>query len=152
MIENKSKQNFPLAVLGGFIALIAAAALWALATSVTGFRLVFMPILVGFIVGFAVRLWGKGVTFPFGLVGAVFTLPGCFLGHFLAMIARIASARGISMFSILVSLPSLQINEEVLAESFGTTELLLYAAAVCIGFILSFYRFSSKKNLQPVKT
>src|SRR6188768_4259461 len=83
MNEIKSKQSLSMAVLGGLIASLVAALLWAIITYVTHFQIGFMAIGVGFLVGFAVNYFGKGITTTFGIVGAAFSLFGCIFGNIL---------------------------------------------------------------------
>ncbi len=150
MSQTKPKQKIPLAIIVGLVASIVAASLWAAATFVTGYQLVFMPIGIGLIVGYAVRLLGKGNNVLFGVIGAVFTLAGCFLGHFLSMSAAAAAARNTSVFAILFAVLGSKIDVEFFAESFSVTELVLYALAASIAFVLSFYGLNGKKSVQPV--
>src|SRR5215213_3438047 len=77
----KSRQSLSMAILGGLIASLVAALLWAIITYATKFQIGFMAIGVGFLVGYAVNYFGKGVTTAFGIVGAAFSLFGCILGN-----------------------------------------------------------------------
>ena len=65
------KNNNPLAIIGGLIAALVGAAIWAAITVETGYQIGYMAVGVGFLVGFAVRIFGKGTTQAFGIIGAV---------------------------------------------------------------------------------
>ena len=64
----EGNQNIQLAVIGGIIAAAVGAAIWAVVTVVTGYQIGWMAVGVGFIVGFAVRIFGKGISKSFGVV------------------------------------------------------------------------------------
>src|SRR5215218_2350350 len=84
--EIKSRQSLPMAILGGLIASLVAALLWAVITYATKYQIGFMAIGVGFLVGYAVNYFGKGITTTFGVVGAVLSLFGCIIGNILTTI------------------------------------------------------------------
>src|SRR6266542_1088309 len=66
----RQEQNFPKAVLAGGVAAAVGATLWAFLAVASGYNAVIMAIVVGACVGFAVRLFGKGVENRFGMLGA----------------------------------------------------------------------------------
>ena len=78
-------SNLPLGALAGLGAAIAGAAIWAAITAATEYQIGWMAIGVGFLVGFAVRVVGKGSEASFGVVGAVLALLGCLLGNLLTL-------------------------------------------------------------------
>src|SRR5688572_28318618 len=75
--ELHMQQSMPMALVSGFLASLIAAFIWALITYITHYQIGFMAIGVAFLVGYAVRYFGKGMTPAFGVVGAVFSLFGC---------------------------------------------------------------------------
>ena len=71
-----AEQNLPLGVCGGLLAAVLGAAVWAGVTVATGYQIGWMAVGVGFVVGFTVRLLGKGVTlFPFSSVDTILLVP-----------------------------------------------------------------------------
>lgn len=71
------EQNLPMGVVAGLIGALVGAALWAWITVLTDAQIGWMAIAVGFLVGLAVRIFGKGLDKVFGIVGAVLSLLGC---------------------------------------------------------------------------
>src|SRR5579859_5535985 len=61
--------NLPAAILGGLVAAIAGALVWALVTVSIKFQIGFMAVGVGFLVAWAVRTLGKGRAQMFGIIG-----------------------------------------------------------------------------------
>lgn len=135
----KSEQNLSMAILGGLLASIVAAGLWAIITYATKFQIGFMAIGVGFLVGFAVNRFGKGITTIFGVVGAVLSLFGCIFGNILTTLIVASMQEGIPVLTIisaLLSQPALL--GTILAETFSPMDLLFYGIAVYEGYRFSF--------------
>jgi hypothetical protein len=138
----RAEQNLGLAVVGGLAAAVVGAAVWAAVTLVTGLQIGWMAIGVGFLVGGAVRLIGKGVTKPFGYVGAAMSLLGCLLGNLLSLCAIVAQQEGVSLSLVLLNLNPLAIPAAMMA-TFHPMDLLFYAMAVSAGYRFSFRRVTS---------
>jgi hypothetical protein len=132
-----SQSNLPLAILGGCVAALIGAALWAGITVTTGYQIGFMAIGVGFLVGYAVRLTGKGTTPVFGAVGALLSLAGCVVGNVLAIAGFIASDAGEPFFSVLSQIEMAMVPS-MLTDTFSAIDLVFYAIAVYEGYKLSF--------------
>ena len=96
-----------------------------------------MAIGVGFLVGYAVRLAGKGVTIAFGFVGAALALVGCALGNLLAVTSMVAANEGVPMLDALMQI-DLPMAQELMVAFFSPMDLLFYAIAVYEGYRLSF--------------
>jgi hypothetical protein len=144
--EIKSRQSLSMAILGGLIASLAAALLWALITYATKFQIGFMAIGVGFLVGYAVNYFGKGITTAFGIVGAVFSLFGCIFGNILTSIIA-ASLEARVPFSAIASafLENPTLVGEILKETFSPIDLLFYGIAVYEGYRFSFRQITQEE-------
>jgi FtsH-binding integral membrane protein len=138
MNELRSAQNLTLAIVAGLLASVVAAVIWALITYLTHYQIGFMAIGVGFLVGFAVKYFGNGMSTAFGIVGAVFSLFGCLLGNILATVIAASFTDGIPILSIVsafVGSPSIIV--EILKETFSFMDLVFYGIAVYEGFRFS---------------
>jgi hypothetical protein len=113
----RGQQNFALAVPAGIAAALAGAILWAVVVYVSGYSLGLMAIAVGAIVGYAVRVTGKGVDQKFGILGGVCAALGWALGTALADVAILAK---------LENLPFGTAFEQLSAN--GTVSLFMSAA------------------------
>ncbi len=142
----ETEQNLPLGIAGGVVASVAGAAVWAGITFATNYQIGFMAIGIGFLVGFAVRSLGKGVTNAFGVIGAGLSLFGCALGNLLAVTASVAKHYEVPFGSVLSHLNP-QIISELMSASFSIMDILFYGIAVYYGFKLSFRRLS-KEDLE----
>src|SRR5262245_66169208 len=76
-------ENLPLGFMAGLLAAAVGAGLWALITIFVGFQIGWMAVGVGFLVGWAVRVAGKGRHRAFGIMGALLALSGCAVGNLL---------------------------------------------------------------------
>src|SRR5436309_15039889 len=72
--------------MAGLVAAAVGAGLWALVTIITGFRIAWMAVGVGLLVGWAVRVAGKGTHMAFGVLFAALALVGFALVNLLAVV------------------------------------------------------------------
>ncbi|MGI9592106.1 MAG: hypothetical protein ACR2P8_12110 [Myxococcota bacterium] len=133
----ESEQNLVAGAAAGFAASLVGAAAWAGMTVATGFQIGFMAIGIGFLVGYAVRTAGRGVTSTFGVVGATLALVGCALGNLLAVTAIVAGNDGVPFFEALGQL-DVALARELMVAFFSPMDLLFYGFAVYEGYRLSF--------------
>lgn len=133
----EAEQSLGLGIAAGAVASLAGAAAWAAVTVATGWQIGFMAIGVGLLVGYAVRLAGKGVTAPFGVAGAALALLGCALGNLLAVTAMVAQHQGVAFLDALSQLTP-QLARELMVASFQPMDLLFYGTGLYEGYRLSF--------------
>jgi hypothetical protein len=131
-------SNVPAAIIGGLIAALVGAVIWAVITVATKFQIGFMAVGVGFLVAWAVRSLGKGSTTLFGVIGGGFALLGCLLGNLLSACGFIAADSGESIVSVsLKVLATPAIAGKLLQATFDGMDLLFYAIAVYEGYKLA---------------
>lgn len=137
--ELRSQQNFPFAVIGGVLAAVFGAILWAAITVATEYQIGYMAIAVGLIVGFTVRFFGAGVDMKFGILGAILSLFGCLLGNLFSQIGFIANAYSYAYLEVFSYLDFSSIID-VMVESFSPMDILFYGIAIYEGYRFSFYQ------------
>ena len=137
----RHEQSLPVGILAGSGAALLGALGWALITALTHFQIGFMAVGVGFLVGTAMRRYGKGFDPVFGIAGAVLSLAGCALGNLLAVCAMAAAANDMSFFTLLGRLDPV-IAARLMAASFQPMDLLFYGIAVYEGYRLSLRRLT----------
>ena len=138
MRDVKMRQNLPMAIFGGFVASLVAAVLWATLTYATHYKIGYAAIGVGFLVGYAVKFLGKGISPVFGVVGAFFALFGCVFGDLLTTIIVAARVEEVPVSVILDAfLSSPDIVVDIFKETFSPMDLLFYAIAVYEGYKVS---------------
>lgn len=130
------KNNLILGAVGGTIAAIIGAAVWAGVTIATGWQIGFMAVGVGILVGFAVRFFGKGETQAFGIVGAVLALVGCVLGNLFTGIAMVAKENDLAFLDTFMSF-DYSAAPELLGAMFSPMDLIFYGIAVWEGYKFS---------------
>ena len=137
MQEIKDNQNLGFGILGGLAAAAAGAAVWAIVTAVTNFQIGWMAVGVGFLVGIAVRLFGKGIDTTFGVAGAVLSLVGCLAGNLLAVCIVVSRQEQMEFFDLLSRLdPGIIVG--IMKATFSPIDLLFYGIAVYEGYRFSF--------------
>jgi hypothetical protein len=126
-------QNVPMALLAGLAAAAVGAGLWALVTVVTGYQIGWMAVGVGFLVGLAVRLAGKGTTSTFQVLGAALALGGCLAGNLLTICIVAAGKLEIPLAQMVFRLrPDFVLD--TMSATFSPIDLLFYGLAVYAGY------------------
>jgi hypothetical protein len=138
----KLEQNLPMGIAGGAGAAIVGAAVWALVTVGTGYQIGWMAVGVGFLVGYSIRFFGKGLDNVFGIIGGAFALVGCLLGNFFSLVGFAAKSENIDVISILFTI-DYSLVPDIMIEAFSPMDLLFYGIAVYEG-----YRFSIRQITQ----
>ncbi|HEU4402637.1 MAG TPA: hypothetical protein VFT43_11080 [Candidatus Polarisedimenticolia bacterium] len=139
----KSEQNLPAGLLAGLIGSLVGAAAWALVTAFTRLQIGWMAIGVGFLVGSALRSYGKGLDRVFGVAGALLALLGCALGNLLAVCIMVAEREKIPLATVLAGL-DLDAILNLMSATFSPMDLLFYGIALYEGYRLSFRRVSQE--------
>lgn len=135
--EETNLKRLPLAILSGLGASIIGAVIWAVVTVLTGYQIGYMAIGVGFLVGFAIKIVGRGNHLAFGIVGGLFALFGCILGNYFSLISFTSTQMTLVFFETLTMFsPDTVIK--IMIESFAPMDILFYALAVYQGFKFSF--------------
>ena len=135
------EQSLASGVIYGLIASLLGAAVWALITVYSGYQIGYMALAIGALVGYSVRIFGKGIQNIYGIVGASLALFGCMLGNLLSVVGIVAREESLDFLNILFSI-DLSLVIQVLKETFSFMDLLFYGFAVYEG-----YKFS----IRPVK-
>ena len=133
----RSEQNLPAGVVAGLIAALLSAGIWALITALIGYQIGFMAIGVGFVVGYTVRIVGKGIDPIFGIVGALLSLIGCAIGNLLTMTYFIAVQESIAYLELLADM-NVDLAIEIMVVTFDPMDILVYGIAVYFGYRYAF--------------
>lgn len=121
------------------VAALVGAGIWAAITVTTNFQIGWMAVGVGFIVGYAVRILGKGVTKSFGIAGAALALLGCLMGNLMSACGYLAIERSATFWSVFsAALIHPVLAFELLKVTFSPMDLLFYGIAVYEGYKFSF--------------
>ena len=143
----RSEQSLAMGVFAGSIAAIAGAAAWGLVTAYTEYQIGYMAIGVGFLVGFAVRVAGKGIDPSFGVVSAVLSLLGCVLGNLWTMTYFLAAKQGIPFLKAASQLnPNIAVN--IMVSTFNYMDVLFYGVALYFGYKYGFRRITEDELKQ----
>jgi hypothetical protein len=130
--------NLAAAALGGLIAAIVGALIWAVITVTAKIQIGFMAVGVGFLVAWAVRTLGKGRDTTFGIMGGGFALLGCLLGNLLSACGFMAVQAAEPVMSVTLRvLGNPSSIATILQETFQGMDLLFYAIAVYEGYKLA---------------
>ena len=95
-----------------------------------------MAVGVGFLVGWAVRVAGKGTHRAFGIMGALLALGGCAVGNLLTIVVIAARHFEIPLVAVFSRLTP-DVVVQLMEATFSPMDLLFYGIAIYEG-----YRFS----------
>jgi len=137
----REQENFLLAIVAGVLAALTGAAIWTGVTIVTGYKIGYIAIAVGFIVALAIRFAGKGLGSKFQLLGAILAFLGCAIGNFFTLCYFIAENEGLGFFQVL-TLIDLAAIPELMISTFSGMDLLFYGIAIYEGYRLSLRQLS----------
>jgi hypothetical protein len=131
----EDQPNLLMGLIGGALAMLVSAIVWGAVTYFTEYQIGWMAIGVGFLVGIAIKFFGRGKTLIFGISGAALALIGCLLGNLLFYAGIIAREQGASFLEVLFLLlvtPAAAI--EVFTIAFDFMDIFFYALAAYAGF------------------
>jgi hypothetical protein len=146
----KDEQNLSLGIVAGLGAALAGSIVWALVTDAFNIQIGFMAIGVGFLVGIAVRHFGKGIEATFGVLGAILSLVGCLFGNLLTVCLAVAELEQIPV-SEVVSLLNAEVIVELMSATFYPMDVLFYGIAIYAGYKYSFRRITEEELAELVK-
>jgi hypothetical protein len=132
-------QNLPMGFTAGLAAAAVGAGVWALITVLTNFQIGWMAVGVGFLVGWAVRVAGKGSTPTFGVLGAALALGGCLAGNLLTVCVVASRQFNLSVVGVVARLTP-AVTLDLMSKTFSPMDLLFYAIAVYEGYRFSILR------------
>lgn len=138
------EQNLPLALLGGACAALIGALLWAIITVATNLQFGYMAIALGFFVGYTVRYTGKGMDISFGVLGAILSVAGCFLGNLFTLVGFIANDEGLGYLQVFLGI-DYSLIPGVMMATFSPIDLLFYGLAIYEGYRFSFRQISPEE-------
>jgi hypothetical protein len=135
-IEQLDDQpNLLMGLIGGAIAMLVSAIVWGAITYFTEYQIGWMAIGVGFLVGIAIKFFGRGKSLTFGISSALLALTGCMLGNLMVysgIIAREENMMFLNVFFLLLLDPVVTI--EIFTVFFDFMDILFYALAAYVGF------------------
>lgn len=144
MQKLRAEQNFPLAVIAGVLTGLIGAVLWAAITVSTEYQIGYMALAIGFGVGFAIRIAGKGIDPIYGFLGATIALLSCVLGNVFGIVGFVANSEGLGYVETLVGI-DYSLMPEVMAENFSVMDILFYGIAIFEGYKFSFRRMTEEE-------
>lgn len=149
----RDEQNLAMGVVGGTAAAVLGAIAWAGITYATDTKFGLVVLLIGLMVGYAVRFSGKGLDTSFGVMGAILALVGCIGGNILVICVYVAKIQKVPIMKVVMNL-NLDVIITLLQKTFSPMDLLFYGIAIYEGYRLSFRKADEDKlasMLRPIQ-
>jgi hypothetical protein len=134
--QMRDEQNIVMGVLGGAVGAAIGAVLWTAVTTLTNYQIGYMAIAVGFLAGFGVRFFGKGIDKIFQYAGAALSLVGCLAGNLLVIIVFVSKESGMPFMEVASRL-NLEVIIKLMRAAFNPIDLFFYFLAISIGYKIS---------------
>lgn len=150
MQEIRDNQNLGMGVMAGIAAAAFGALIWGAVTFYTEYQIGWMAVGIGFLVGIAIRHFGKGIDAAFGISGAVLALAGCLAGNIFTYCISIAKEEAMDVTEVIEQL-DFQITIEMLIDTFTPLDILFYGLALYYGYKYSFYQVPDEKLKEFVR-
>ena len=128
-------SNLIMGLVGGGVAMLVSAIAWGALTYFTNYQIGYAAVGVGFLVGIAVRFFGKGKTMIYGISSAILALLGTVLGNYLFYCGFISKEEGVpflEVFFYFLTTPADMVSLFVAA--FDFMDILFYGLAAYVGF------------------
>lgn len=100
-------QSLRGAVVAGLIALVVFCVLWVLLSGLTGRVFPWMTVILGVMLGLAIRRAGRGVDWPYPLLAAVLALAGSLVSNIVLAASTTADTYDMSTLEILRSVTTM---------------------------------------------
>ena len=100
-------QSFRNAVVAGFIVVVVFCVLWILVSALTNRVFPWMTVVLGAMLGLAIRRAGRGVAWPFPVLAAAMALFGSIISNIVLAASTTAESYGMGTVEILRSVTSM---------------------------------------------
>lgn len=134
-------QSFLYALPGGLLVMLVSVLAWVYVSSVYGYGEVYMALGMGFLVGVAVRYFGAGLKWIFGILAALLALAGSFLGYYLAQNAFLEDLKLAAIVRLLDYL-SPELIRNSIQDTLVPLDLLFYGLAAVLAYFLAIRRIN----------
>ncbi len=124
------------AQIAGLVSGLLGALIWGLVTYFSHLIIGYFAIGLGLLVGFAVKVFGKGTGVIFGLTGGAYALMSCFLGMLFCLLFFGAASARIPFSQILLMADYGEIAA-IYFQSFEVIDVVFYAIAFATAFKIS---------------
>lgn len=128
------EQSLAMAILAGSVGAVVGAWLMATLATLTGDFAPVLTTIVALLASAGVRVFGKGIDWKFGVIGAVLTLLGCFLGFVLIECILAASNVGISTLVVVSQLNLNACIGIIVEHHFNFFHLIVYVFSAYTGY------------------
>jgi len=122
-----------LAVAGGLAAALLGAVIWAAITVITNMEVGYVVVGIAFMVGWAVKTFGRGSETAYGIVGALCTIFGIVAGKVFTLVWLVASANSLPIIDV-VSKMDWSKAANVIGTNLGPIDFIFAALALSLGF------------------
>jgi hypothetical protein len=135
-VELEKQGNLLLALFAGAITAIIGAGLWlGVDLTVSEQAALYTALVIGLLVGFTVRVTGRGGNMLFGMIGALLTLAGCLGGAIFTTLYRASSPQR-DLYAVATTTDYVQMVNYIFSHM-STMGYVVFGIALIEGYLLS---------------
>lgn len=133
-----NRQNPVKGIAGGTGAAVVGIIVWTEIMQLTGYKLDWMALVMGFLIGYAIRFFGKAVEpSPFGYAAGILAFLSSITGNILTACIIFSHIKKVSLFSLLAQLnPASALY--FLRAVIGPFDVIFCLGAIFLAYYLSF--------------
>lgn len=132
----EAKADFKRATLFGVVAGLLGAIIWASVVLLSQFKVGFIALLVGYMVGLAVKIGARHHDDRLGYLGAGLALFGCFMGDFFTSVGWAAKYYHVSYFQVLGNM-DFELLYGLISAGLTPMDVVFFAIAIYEGYKFS---------------
>ncbi len=149
--ENGDEGNVLLALIGAGLAALFGAVAWAVLVEVVAYRAAYLLPGIGYLVGKVIhKVKGDGYGLRYGMMGAFFSFGGCFLANLIYVLTTNHSSDIEDMVNGNTRRQELSYIAHAMLDRLRPSDILLYGAAIYLGFVMS-YKDKEEEIILPEK-
>ncbi len=149
--ESGAEGNVLLAMIGAGLAALFGAVAWAVLVEVVAYRAAYLLPGIGYLVGKVIhKVKGDANGLRYGMMGAFFSFGGCFLANLIYVLTTNYNPTIEEMIPGNTRRQELSFVAHAMLDRLRPSDILLYAAAIYLGFVMS-YKDKEEEIILPEK-
>lgn len=121
------------AIIGGALFGLIGSTMWASVAYFTNYKIGWLAIGIGFIVGIGIRFMGKGSGEKYKLIGAAIALLSCIVGDYFTVVAFASKEMNEGLLDAFSAIPLTQLPE-IIKLSFTPMDIVFYGLSAWCGW------------------
>ncbi len=138
ILQLREDQSLTRGFFAGLIAAIIGGIIWGLIVYLTNYKIAYIAVAIGFLVGYAIKQFGKGIDPVFAYMGGALALFGCMFGNIFTIVLLLTKeGYDIDFYTGLNMLLNFEFLWMAISRGTDFLDFIFYAIATYEGFRFS---------------